>query len=251
MPREVAYRALANQLREAIRAGAYADGRPLPTEEHLAASYSVSRSTVRRAMQDLVAEGAVYRRAGKGTYALAEHDRYLPALGSVEDAFSFPPDAARACEILSGPETRIDVDAAARLRLDSDAVVALALRRLANGIPFSVSHVSFPLGIGHLLAADDLAELTSPDSRLSITGIIDAHLTKPIIYTEQTVSALPLPPTLAAYLDADEDVPCLRMDRLYSDIDGQPIEFAVSYFNPKLFTYRLRFKRPSTARQRQ
>lgn len=247
MPREVAYRALANQLREAIRAGAYEDGRPLPTEAQLAATYSVSRSTVRRAMQDLVAEGAVYRLAGKGTYAFAETDRYLPAIGSVEDTFTFHSGGDRTCEIISGPETKIDLDTAARLRLESDAVVTLTLRRLTNGIPFSVSRVTFPLTIGRLLKDEDVDELTSPGSILSITGIIDPHLAKPIMYTEQTVSAVPLPPTIAAYLDSDPDVPCLRIDRLYSDIDGQPIEFAVSYFNPKLFTYRLRFKRTSSA----
>ena len=66
--RPVAYRTLAAQIRNAIRNGEYADGRQLPTEEQLAASYSVSRQTVRRAMQDLVSEGIIYRVAGRGTY---------------------------------------------------------------------------------------------------------------------------------------------------------------------------------------
>ena len=63
--RPVAYRNLAAQIRNAIRNGEYADGRQLPTEEQLAASYSVSRQTVRRAMQDLVSEGIIYRVAGR------------------------------------------------------------------------------------------------------------------------------------------------------------------------------------------
>ena len=63
--RTVAYRNLAAQIRTAIRNGEYADGRQLPTEEQLAASYSVSRQTVRRAMQDLVSEGIIYRVAGR------------------------------------------------------------------------------------------------------------------------------------------------------------------------------------------
>lgn len=248
MPREVAYRTLADQLRAQIHAGAYEGGRPLPTEEQLAATYSVSRSTVRRAMQDLVAEGAVYRTAGKGTYPLDAADRYLPG-GSVEDTFTFPPDGNRECEILSGPETKIDVDAAARLRLTSDAVVALSLRRLTHGLPFSVSHIAFPLEVGRLLGEGDLAELTSKDSRLSIAGVIDPHLPKPIMYTEQTVSAVPLPAALAPSLDSPEGVACLRFDRLHSDIDGQPILLTTAYFNPSLFTYRLRFKRGSGIRQ--
>ena len=75
--RPVAYRTLATRIRNAIRNGEYADGRQLPTEEQLAASYSVSRQTVRRAMQDLVSEGIIYRVAGRGTYPVAEQDRYV------------------------------------------------------------------------------------------------------------------------------------------------------------------------------
>jgi DNA-binding GntR family transcriptional regulator len=72
--RPVAYRTLAAQIRNAIRNGEYADGRQLPTEEQLVASYSVSRQTVRRAMQDLVSEGIIYRVAGRGTYPVDEKD---------------------------------------------------------------------------------------------------------------------------------------------------------------------------------
>ena len=83
--RPVAYRTLATQIRDAIRNGEYADGRQLPTEEQLAATYPVSRQTVRRAMQDLVSEGIIYRVAGRGTYPVAEQDRYVNHFGSVEE----------------------------------------------------------------------------------------------------------------------------------------------------------------------
>ncbi len=80
--RPAAYRTLATRLRDAIRNGEYANGRQLPTEEQLSASHSVSRQTVRRAMQDLVSEGIIYRVAGRGTYPVAEEDRYVNHFGS-------------------------------------------------------------------------------------------------------------------------------------------------------------------------
>ena len=83
--RSSAYRTLAAALRDAIRNGEYADGQQLPTEEQLAARHAVSRQTVRRAMQDLVSEGIIFRVAGRGTYPVAEADRYLRHFGSVED----------------------------------------------------------------------------------------------------------------------------------------------------------------------
>ena len=95
--RSSAYRTLAATLRDAIRGGEYADGQQLPTEEQLSARHSVSRQTVRRAMQDLVSEGIIYRVAGRGTYPVAEADRYLRHFGSVEDLMALSLDTE--CEV--------------------------------------------------------------------------------------------------------------------------------------------------------
>src|SRR5580704_19148748 len=97
--RVIAYRTLADVIRTEIRNGQYAGGRKLPTEEQLSASYSVSRQTVRRAMQDLVSEGMIYRVAGRGTYPVAEEDRYVRQFGSVEELMALSIDTE--CEIVS------------------------------------------------------------------------------------------------------------------------------------------------------
>jgi DNA-binding GntR family transcriptional regulator len=55
--REAAYKMLARELRRAILERRYADGTRLPTEAELAAEHQVSWQTVRRAFQDLVADG--------------------------------------------------------------------------------------------------------------------------------------------------------------------------------------------------
>src|SRR6185312_16171914 len=44
-------------------------GQPLPSEPRLMKDYAVSRSTVRRALARLEAEGRIVRRRGSGTYA--------------------------------------------------------------------------------------------------------------------------------------------------------------------------------------
>src|SRR5579863_2168411 len=106
--RAIAYRTLADALRADIRDGRYADGRRLPTEEQLSASCSVSRQTVRRAMQDLVSEGMIYRVAGRGTYPVAEEDRYVRQFGSVEELMALSIDTE--CEIVSPLQRRIDVE---------------------------------------------------------------------------------------------------------------------------------------------
>lgn len=56
-----------------IDEGVYAPGHAIPSERELAERYSVSRVTVRRAIQDLVKRGVLIKRQGKGTFVAAIH----------------------------------------------------------------------------------------------------------------------------------------------------------------------------------
>lgn len=69
--RDLKFRQLADQLREKVRDGSWPQGSRLPTEQELSAGSGMSVSTVRRAVDDLVAEGLVVRRQGAGTFVLA------------------------------------------------------------------------------------------------------------------------------------------------------------------------------------
>ena len=70
-----AYRQLAANLRDAVAAGRYPPRRRLPTEAELVGSTGLSRQTVRRAFQELVSEGVIYRVRGRGTFAAARKRR--------------------------------------------------------------------------------------------------------------------------------------------------------------------------------
>jgi len=240
--RPVAYRTLAAQIRNAIRNGEYADGRQLPTEEQLTASYSVSRQTVRRAMQDLVSEGIIYRVAGRGTYPVAEQDRYVNHFGSVEELMALSLDTE--CEVVSPLQRRVDVETASRLRLPSDELFAVTLVRLHADIPFCYTSVYLPPRIGRLLT--DVAELSSPRrSQVTVIGLIDARMNGSITAAEQSVSAAGAPSFAARHLGREVGEPLLRIDRLYFDDSDDPVELAVSYFDPEHYSYRVKLRRRS------
>ena len=61
------------RLIEGISTGEWAAGEAIPTETQLARAFAVSIGTVRKAVDRLVAEGALVRRQGKGTFVTA-HD---------------------------------------------------------------------------------------------------------------------------------------------------------------------------------
>ena len=241
--RPAAYRTLAAEIRDAIRNGEYADGRQLPTEEQLSASFSVSRQTVRRAMQDLVSEGIIYRVAGRGTYPVAEEDRYVNHFGSVEELMALSLDTE--CQVVSPLQRKVDVETASRLRLRSDEIFTVALVRLHADIPFCYTSVYLPPRIGQLLA--DVGELSSPGlrSRVTVIGLIDARRGGSITAAEQSISAAGAPAIAARHLGREAGEPMLRIDRLYFDEEDDPVELAVSYFDPEHYSYRVKLRRRS------
>jgi GntR family transcriptional regulator len=67
------YEQVRAQLIEGISAGRWGAGEPIPTEVQLAKRFDVAIGTVRKAVDSLVAEQALVRRQGKGTFVTA-HD---------------------------------------------------------------------------------------------------------------------------------------------------------------------------------
>jgi GntR family transcriptional regulator len=62
------YYQLANILREQIAQGKIQARQPIPAERHLEEIYSISRTTIRQAIDLLVRQGYLYREHGKGTF---------------------------------------------------------------------------------------------------------------------------------------------------------------------------------------
>ncbi len=62
------YRQMANIIRDNIQSGIYTKGGRIPGEMELASKYDLNRHTVRKALDQLVNEGLIYRSRGKGTF---------------------------------------------------------------------------------------------------------------------------------------------------------------------------------------
>ena len=68
-----AYQEVKQKITEDLVRGRYPMGQALPAEKDLSKELDVSIGTLRKAVDELVAEGIVVRRQGRGTY-VAEHD---------------------------------------------------------------------------------------------------------------------------------------------------------------------------------
>lgn len=80
--RKLRYRDIREELRREIESKRYSPGERLPSDNELAARFSVSRLTVIRSLRELEAESLVRRRAGAGTFVRGESDP-PPTTGSL------------------------------------------------------------------------------------------------------------------------------------------------------------------------
>jgi DNA-binding GntR family transcriptional regulator len=242
-PRASAYRRVASDLRDQIRDSAFPQPTPMPTEAEIADQYSVSRQTVRRAFQDLVAEGLVRRVPGSGTFA-TPRSRYLRQFGSIEDLMALSADSEM--RVLCPLGETVDPAAAGRLRLTDDHVATASFTRRHDGEVFCHTRLWLPPRVRDLLG--DVKELASPGalSQVTVIALLDKVLPAPIQDAEQSISVAAATPEVAKALAVAPGTALLRIDRTYYDTDGDPVELAVSHFHPDRYSYRVRLRRHVT-----
>jgi GntR family transcriptional regulator len=238
---EPAFRRLENDLRAQIRAGDFPAETALPTEAALSLRYAVSRQTVRRAFHDLVAEGVVYRVPGRGTFVTPPSGRYLRQFGSVEDLMALSADSQ--LQVVQPLSATVDPNAASRLRLPDDRVATTTFLRVHHGDTFSHTRAHLPPWAHARLG--DVEELDAPGtvSEVTVIGLLDRVLEWPIRDAEQSITVDTVPPDVARLLNLPAGTPVLRIDRIYFDTRGEPVELAISHFHPDRYSYRVRLRR--------
>jgi DNA-binding GntR family transcriptional regulator len=235
-----AYRQLAGDLREAVAAGRYPPGQRLPTEAELVTSTGLSRQTVRRAFQELVSEGVIYRVRGRGTFAVPGDGKYLRSFGSIDDLMALSLDTE--LRVVEPLHVLASVAAAEALRVPEDSVMAMSFLRLHDGVPFCYTRVHVPLEIGRRLRElPELGTLTEPGdrARFTVISLVDRVSGRQIRNAAQNATAVAADPDTARRLGCPPGVPVLRIERLYCDRDLVPLELAINHFHPDRYSYRL------------
>jgi GntR family transcriptional regulator len=242
-PEGSAYRQLAAGLRQAIAAGRYPDGQRLPTEAELVASTGLSRQTVRRAFQELVTEGVIYRVRGRGTFAVPGDGKCLRSSGSIDDLMALSLDTE--LQVVEPLHVLASLDVAEQLRTGDDAVMTMSFLRLHDGVPFCYTRVHVPTEIGRRLRdLPELARLAEPGARARFTmiSLVDRVSDRPIHSALQSATAVAASADIGRRLGCLAGLPVLRIDRLYRDRELNPLELAVNHFHPVRYSYRLQLR---------
>lgn len=210
------YFQLAEQLIAAISQGTLEPGDQLENEVALADRLSLSRPTVRRAIQELVSRGLLLRRRGVGTTVANQVVHRRVDLTSLYDDLARDGRAPRT-DVLSLDVNAVDERAALALGLPADALLVAMVRvRYTADSPLAVLRNWMPPAMADLsveqLRADGLYAL------LRARGI------RPAV-ARQSIGARTATAVERRLLRLARTDPVLTMTRHAYDAQGAPVEF--------------------------
>ncbi len=224
-------------LRDRIRTGELARNALLPGEQELTRLFNVSRITVKRALNELAADGLISRHRGRGSIVTA-----APIMPVVRGSFFSLIESLKQM----GLETEVrlmeavDIEAgtavARLLEIAPEARVQRAIRlRSLNGEPFSHLLTYIPEPIASLYAAKELAEMPL----LALLERVGAEASE----AEQWISAVSAESAIAAALEVPAGSPLLRIERVMRDKHGKPVQLVYAHYRSDRFHYHVKTTR--------
>jgi GntR family transcriptional regulator len=232
-PGKPLYESVRARVVERLRSGHWAPGDRIPTEAQLAAEFGVGIGTIRRAVEELVAEGVLVRRARIGTTVARHTDEH-----SFDLYFSFVDPAGNPLRLsarLLGLKTeRAPTEVAGPLRLARGARVArIENLRLLDGAPAMLDRIWLPLARFADLRADVFAARPS-----SIYGFYQEQYGITVVRVVEDLGACVADAGLAKVLGLDAGAPLLRIQRTAFSYGDAPVECRLRFVNPVMCQYR-------------
>ena len=224
------YLQIAGILRQRLATPAYQTGQRLPSEPQLATEFRVSRETVRQALGLLREEGSVHAVVGRGTFVSPGRK---PMGVRITLPISDPYIAGRpsAMRILEEGFAPCPGDVARALGLRTHRPVYLyTILRTIKRQPFRYAKVYLPAAIAQQLDGDGAAHLT-------ISERLEREAGLRLIRCTQSVLAIPAPPDAATVLTLPPGASVLLFRRVYFDITGTAVEYALDYQDSTRFPH--------------
>lgn len=223
---------LKNLLKNEILQGEFMD--KIPSERELISRFEVSRSTVRKAISELVREGVLEKKHGKGTFIshrpVEEWLGNLSTYNEVIENMGMKPGTKL---LYQGVEpSTAEIEAA----LGTDKTYVIERLRFADKVPIAIEKQYYPLQIGLQLAKYDLNNAVLYD-------LLELSLGIKLWEAEQIISSALPAADEAKNLDIPETKGVLVTERITCDPDGNPVEYLKGVFREDMYAFRINLAR--------
>ncbi|WP_338450131.1 GntR family transcriptional regulator [Niallia oryzisoli] len=206
----------------------------IPSERELTEQYEVSRTTVREAVSQLVQDGILEKRHGKGTFvSVRPIHEWLGSLSSTTETvkkMGMTPGA----ELLS--HGIVDSPPHLESYIPDKQMYLIKRLRYANDEPLSIETHYYPVDIGEKMARYDIA--TRP-----LYEILETELHIQLWEGEQMITGRTLTSEEAELLGVKENHHALLAERYITDIEGTLIEHSTSLYRADLYSFHMKLLR--------
>lgn len=221
------YYLLRQEILKMLEDGVYSEGEPIMSERELIERYQFSRITVRKAIDELVSEGYLYRIQGKGTYVKgddASHNLY--SLNSCTEDVKKMGKIPSKKTVLSEKKKAGSKRAKLLNIKEDDYVFSFGRITFADEEPLNYTITNLPEKIfpqldQYNLETNSLYDIVRTDYNVSITK------------ARRTVEAVLPDPLVAGYLGIRQDAPVILFNCVtYGTVYGKemPIETFRCYY---------------------
>ena len=220
------YKEIKRQMMEALTGGEWKPGEAIPAERRLSERYGISIGTVRKAIDELVAENILIRQQGRGTF-VASHtrDRLLFYFFHVvpESGEKVYPEV----QFLSFAKAKADRASAEKLDIPvGDPVFRIRNRLRLAGTPIIVDDIT----VSSVRFAG-LTEAQFRDRPSTIYNLYQEAFGISVVRTNERLRATLADAESAALLAVARGAPLLQIRRVAQTYNGVPVEFRVSLVN--------------------
>ncbi len=224
-----AYLQLKEQIAHAIGSGSMVAGSALTSERELAQCLGLSRMTVRRAFEQLVAEGLVEQRQGSGTYVKGKPlEQYIDrVLGFADEASALGFTAGtrllqvKTLAAAEHPAEQLGVP-------EGTSVLRLVRLRTADGEPLAVQEA-------HLHPDLKVLDIEMLKERGSLYQTLEAQFGLHPVRARQTIGARLPTAYESRLLGIARSVPVLSLERTTYDAEDRAFEYTRSAYRGDVY----------------
>ncbi|AZU64077.1 GntR family transcriptional regulator [Neobacillus mesonae] len=217
------YHQLKERLKEAIETGRWTLGDKIPSENQLMDQFGVSRNTSKKAIEELVQEGILYRVQGKGTFvAKPKLQQSLMGFYSFSKVLKEkglnPKDVILKIEEVSPTEKIREA-----LELGEDEMVIEMKRlRCANNEPYILESSFIPKSV-----VQDPKQLNQV-GEISLYDLFSQQFNIVVTRAKEAFEPVLIRAEESEYLETEAGQPALLLERTAFDVSGMPVEFCIS-----------------------